>query len=65
MLCFWGLAQGALSSGSFTGQTFALMEAHLPSLNGAMGMDGHDCGILPFYLLPESPPCTTGLRAIL
>lgn len=52
MLCFGGLAQGAPSSGSFTGQTFVLMEVHSPSLNGAAGMDGHDCRILPFLFTP-------------
>lgn len=52
MLCFLGLAQGAISSGSCTGQTFTLMEARSPSLNGAVGMDGHDCRILPFLFTP-------------
>lgn len=65
MLCFFWLAQGALSSGGFSGQTFALMEAHSPSLNGAVGMDEDDCRILPFCSLPESPHWGTGLWAIL
>lgn len=49
---FLGLVQGAHSSGSFSGKTFALMEARSPSLNGAVGMDGHHCRILPTLFTP-------------
>lgn len=38
-----GLVQGAHYSGCFSGQTFTLMEACSPSLNGAVGMDGCHC----------------------
>jgi len=58
MLRFLALAPGAHSSGSFTGQTFTLVEVHSPSLDVAEGMDDahpstQSC---PFCSLPESSP---------